>query len=76
MPKNAPKPLNLDLENLQTDHDYAKRAKDATNYERIHARTYQTAKHIPQYKPKRPKKKKVPKPFQNFKADSKNAIAT
>ena len=33
-------PLNLDLANLETDHNYAKRAKDTTNNVRVHARTF------------------------------------
>lgn len=40
-------PLNLDLDVLPTDYDYAKRAKDKTNYERVHARNYQVKKYIP-----------------------------
>ena len=65
----APKPhcpINLDLDNLMTDHNYAKRDKDMGDYERIQAKTYQTAKYIPQHKPRRPKKKKHVKPFANF----------
>ena len=52
------RPLNMDLDNLGTDHDYAKRAKDSSNYERIHAKTFQTKKFIPQHHPKKKKKRK------------------
>ena len=31
----------LELENLQKDYYYAKRAKDSANFERIHAKVYQ-----------------------------------
>ena len=36
-PPNPTVPLNMDLQNLGADYDYAKRAKDPMNYERIHA---------------------------------------
>ena len=63
--KTAPihRPLNMDLENLQTDFDYAKRAKDSVNFERIHAKTYQSKKYIPQHRPKKKVVKKHVKPF-------------
>ena len=56
-------PINLDLDNLMTDHNYAQREKDLVNHELVDAKTYQTAKYIPQHKPKRPKKRKHVKPF-------------
>lgn len=42
-------PHFLELENLQKDFDYAKRAKDLVNFERVHAKVYQTKKYIPQH---------------------------
>ena len=69
-------PHFLELENLQKDFDYAKRAKDLVNFERVHAKVYQTKKYIPQHQPKRPVIKKKVKPFQNFKGNSKNALAS